>query len=133
MEFYDASAPVDPTSSAPPSLDELGREGAEADLAAALDQLDDLVEQVSVRDAADPLPDELRARLRELADADGAPLAWRSLARRVRDGLTTWESFWARPQDEEDGVRLVRAVMTASRTSLREHLEGDHGPEEPRS
>ena len=132
MEFYDASAPVDPAAGAPPSLQDLGRAGAESDLDAALERLDDLVEQVAASDAADPLPDELRDRLRELTAAEEAPLAWRSLHRRVRDGLTTWESFWARPQDEEDGVRLVRAVMDASRAALRQHLAGDHGPQDSR-
>lgn len=132
MEFYDASAPVEPAASAP-SLQELGREGAESDLDAALDRLGELVEQIAAKDAAEPLPEELRDRLRELTGAEGAPLAWSSLNRRVRDGVTTWESFWARPQDEEDGVRLVRAVMTASRTTLHEHLAGGHGPADPRA
>lgn len=131
MEFYDASAPVD-APAAPPSLLDLGRDGAESDLDVALDRLNDLVEQVSVRDAAEPLPEELRDRLRELTGAADAPLAWESLHRRVRDGLTTWEAFWARPQDEVDGVRLVHAVMAAGRTTLREHLGGDHGPEDAR-
>ena len=36
MEFYDASAPVDPAAGAPPSLQDLGRAGAESDLDAAL-------------------------------------------------------------------------------------------------
>ena len=128
MEVYDASAPVHTPASAP-SLQDLGRDAAESDLEAALDRLNDLVEQISDRDAAEPLPDELRDRLRDLTSAPEAPLAWSSLDRRVRDGLTTWEAFWARPQDEADGVRLVRAVMAAGRTTLREHLDGDHGPE----
>lgn len=123
LEFFDASAPaVDPPSTTE-VLTELGSRTAEQELLAALDHLDDLVTAASERDRADPVPEELVTVLHELTGADCAPLTWRSLNRRVRDGLTTWQAFWADPGAEPDGVRLAHEVLRRSGTALGSALD----------
>ncbi|WP_224278958.1 hypothetical protein [Nocardioides lacusdianchii] len=126
LEFFDASAPVTDRPSTTEVLTELGGLTAERELLAALDDLDDLVATASEHDRDDPVPQELVVLLRELTGADGAPVAWSSLNRRVRDGLTTWDAFWADPSAEQDGVRLVHEVLGRFGAALGSAL-GAHG------
>lgn len=121
-EFYDASSPATLQPSSTEVLTELGGRSAEQDLDAALDVLTELVAAAGERDRREPLPDDLVAVLRDLTGAEDAPLAWASLRRRVRDGVTTWESFWADPTAEADGVRLVREVLRRSGDALDQAL-----------
>jgi hypothetical protein len=124
FEFYDASAPVpDSGADGGSTLGELSERGAERELEAALDGLTELLADMSARELREPLPDQLVTLLRELTGAEEAPLAWASLNRRVRESRTSWEAFWADPLAEEDGMRLVHAVMDASRRSLGEGIE----------
>lgn len=127
FEFYDASAPVaDDARSDGPILDGLSERATEHELDAALTGLTDLLADISARELREPLPDELVTLLRELTGADSAPLAWASLNRRVRESRTSWEAFWADPLAEEDGMSLVRAVLSGARTSLRDGLDAQH-------
>ena len=124
FEFYDASAPVpDCGTDGGATLGELSERGAERELEAALDGLTELLADISARELREPLPDQLVTLLRELTGAEEAPLAWASLNRRVRESRTSWEAFWADPLAEEDGMRLVHAVMDASRRSLGEGIQ----------
>ena len=134
FEFFDASGSGDAArhTSTSDVLGGLHRTGTEASLTRALDERNDLVEQLSATDRAEGVPPELASLLDTITGADGAPLAWASLHRRVHAGLTTWDSFWLDPTAEEDGMRLVTEVMRLSREHLDAGLAAARSATDPR-
>ncbi|WP_457208373.1 hypothetical protein [Nocardioides sp. P5_C9_2] len=130
--FFDASAAPDPQQpSRDDTLHEMSRTGVEASLDRALDHLDDVVARASARDRAEGVSPELARLLDEITGTDDAPSTWASLHRRVETGVTTWDSFWADPSVEEDGMRLVFEAMSRSGRRLAQGLasarEGQSG------
>lgn len=121
---YNASAPPPEDPGPADVLRRLRREGATNRLEAAMGRIGDLATRFAEDEAEeDPVDAQLVTLLVELTHADEASLEWRSLGRRVDDGLTSWETFWARPQDEPGGLRLFAAVMQDQTERTRRVLE----------
>ena len=94
-------------------LQELEDEVLERQLLAVLGELNELVATIEEEQADDePLAPEQIAALEAVSGGDDAPLAFRSINRRVREGRLTWVEFWEHPDDQgQDGVNLLFAAL----------------------
>ncbi|MAS55515.1 MAG: hypothetical protein OSB43_02285 [Nocardioides sp.] len=112
---YDASAPPpQEPHDARQTLRRLGRAAALSRLEEALGRIEDLTARVAEQEEAageDLVDPETVSILESLTHDEQAPLEWRSLGRRVDEGLTSWRAFWSRPQAEAGGVALLGATM----------------------
>lgn len=102
-------------------LARLSRRTLDGALDRSLDDLGELLDRIEEREAAageDGVPAELVPVLEELTGAEEAPLTYRSLRRRVREGFTSWDAFWRAPHEEADGMRLLREAMQVCRDRL---------------
>ncbi|WP_185995209.1 hypothetical protein [Nocardioides campestrisoli] len=102
-------------------LADLSRRSAGTSLDRALDELGELVDRIDAEERAegtDGAPAEVVPVLEVLTGADDAPLTYRSLHRRVREGYTSWDAFWRAPHQEADGLRLLQDVMRVGREGI---------------
>lgn len=82
---------------------------------------DDLRESASGEPG--PVPDDVAALADRITGAADAPPAYRALHQRVREGHTTWQAWWASPESEDQGARLLREVVTAQLAEVRELMD----------
>ncbi len=128
---YDASAP--PPEEPPDAADLLRRlrsNGATTRLEAAMGRIDELAARLADKEAEEGetgLDAHAVQLLSDLTHDEAASLEWRSLGRRVDERLTSWEAFWARPQDEAGGLALFAAVLRDQAARTRAVLE-EEGP-----
>jgi len=94
-----------------PTLDEMLREDAESRMFGRLSRISERIHQDREREAEEPLDPEIIERLERLCAADDAPIEFRSLARRVREGRLTWKQYWDDPRAAGDDPRLIAAVV----------------------
>jgi len=73
--------------------------------------------------ASEPVPDEVVARLEAITGADHAPVTFASLHRRVHEGRTSWQTFYADPRSEADGLRIMSAALAQATSELRQLRE----------
>jgi len=71
------------------------------------------------RGLAEPLGPELGALINGVAGAETAPVEIRTLHQRVHEGRTSWQAFWAVPQQEPGGLALFWAVLAAQLSAAR--------------
>ncbi len=84
----------------------------ERELYGLLDELDELVATIEDEQDDEPLGPEQVTALEAVSGGDDAPLAFRSINRRVHEGLLSWEQFWEHPDDEgQAGVDLLFAAL----------------------
>ena len=116
MSFYNASAPP-PESTGPRSatdpLVQMRRDQVARDLDEAIGRIDALAERLARQESSEDLDPEVVALLEEITGAEDASLAFRSLRRRVHDGVLSWADFWADPLAQPEGMVLFHAVMRA--------------------
>lgn len=91
-------------------LDHLLSAGTEQALRTRLDALHETVLRTREAEAGAPLDPEIVTALEQATSADGAPVEFQSLLRRVQAGRLTWEQVWHSPGAESGGYRLVAAV-----------------------
>lgn len=120
--WYDATA-REP--SAQPSLADLTSRQATWNLDAALARVDELTADAE----DDEVPEELLPLLDQVTRDPEAPLQFRSLGRRVREGRTTWQAWWRDPTGEAGGADLFRTVfrlqLQQARLAARQTPDGE--------
>ncbi|MDN5746643.1 MAG: hypothetical protein L0H31_16215 [Nocardioidaceae bacterium] len=94
-----------------PTLGQLVRQDAQNHMLGRLSRISERIHHDRDREADEPLDPEIIARLEQLCAADDAPLEFRSLARRVREGRLTWKQYWDDPRAHGDDTRLIAAVV----------------------
>ncbi len=107
--LYDASEP-DPVG-ADDLLGQAQAQVATRGLEAALRRVGEHTARAREQEARDGLDPGTTALLDELSSAPDAPLEYRSLHRRVQEGMVTWEQVWSSPLDQAGGRRLVLDVV----------------------
>jgi hypothetical protein len=108
---FDASTPPPEGPGVREAIARARAEQAAADLERALGRIEEVVARFDESEAEAGLDPEIEALLEEVAGSPDAPLEFQSLHRRVHAGRLTWADFWARPQAESGGARLLGAVM----------------------
>lgn len=127
MGTYDASTP------GPSARDPLRRmQSVESEqrMLAFLDEVDEFLDESRAREREEGLDPTIAALLDSVSGADDAPLEFRSLHRRVAEGVTTWEQFWSAPEETPGGHRLVNVAMKAAGAEL-DALMRDLDQQEP--
>ncbi|MFT4082345.1 MAG: hypothetical protein QM638_07140 [Nocardioides sp.] len=115
-------------------LRRLQHEDADRDLRRALDDVRDLLARWRAEEEHEPLEPGVVAALEAVTGAPGAPLSYRSLARRVAEGTLSWHDFWLDPRREPDGTYVVRDVLAHQTARLQAALDDldAHGEESAR-
>ena len=116
MRFHNASAPPPASTgrgSASDPLAQMRRDQAARDLDEVIGRIDDLGARLARQESEEPLDPKTIALLEEITGAEDASLAFRSLRRRVHEGILTWADFWADPLAQPEGMVLFHAVMRA--------------------
>lgn len=75
------------------------------------------------------VPADVAALAERISGHPDAPAAYLALHRRVSEGHTSWQDWWASPESEEQGARLLREVITAQLAEVRSLM--DLPPREP--
>lgn len=117
MDTFDASDPS-PQLETSTLLRTMAADDSELRMLAFLDELDHLIEEDREREREEGLDPSIAVLLESITGADDAPLEFRSLNRRVADGLTSWEEFWVAPEETPGGHRLVNVAMKAAGAEL---------------
>ena len=123
MDTFDASVPPPPEPGTGDLLRTMAADDSELRMLAFLDELDDLIEEDRERERVEGLDPSIAALLESITGADDAPVEFRSLNRRVADGVTSWEEFWSAPEETPGGHRLVNMAMKAAGAELEVVME----------
>lgn len=118
MGMFDASDASSPEPGAGELLRTMAADESEQRMLAFLDELDELIEEDREREREEGLDPSVAALLESITGADDAPLEFRSLNRRVAEGVTSWEEFWVAPEETPGGHRLVNVAMKAAGAEL---------------
>lgn len=110
---------------------QLQADEADHQLLSFLDSFEESLAESRERTIAEGLDPEIAQRFDELTGVDDAPLEWRSLHRRVREGRLSWQDVWLDPLEQPGGADLIDAVMKAEAAALKEILRrfDEDGPE----
>jgi len=124
--YYDASRPLRTS----PPADPVTMAGRAADrrLNDVLGKVRDLTAAYEAEEQTRGLEPELERLLDQIAGADGAPLAFRSLHRGVREGRITWQAVWSQPTLVAGGLDLLQAALRAQVAQARELRESTPRP-----
>ena len=99
MGTFDASDASSTEPGAGELLRTMAADDSEQRMLAFLDELDELIEEDREREREEGLDPSVAALLESITGADDAPLEFRSLNRRVAEGVTSWEEFWVAPEE----------------------------------
>lgn len=128
-DIFDASGSGGREEDRERQIQELLIRSAEADLVASFDRIDDLTARHEEQVAEEEFDPGIAAALQAITGREDAPLAYRSLRRRVDAGLLTWKQFWIHPDAETDGMRLVNDALRFQTQSVLERLRSLDDPD----
>lgn len=109
--MYDASTPQPPRAEMGELLRSMAADDSERRMLDFLEEIDVTLEESRVREREEGLDPSVAATLQTITGRDAAPVEYRSLNRRVREGVLSWEDFWFAPEEHAGGHRLINEAM----------------------